>query len=134
LAFAFAEPGSAEYHRAREAQREAYRGWVEAEPSNSEALYGHALAIEDPVDRRAALDRLLQADPEHPWGQFLLGEMELDDAAAAGLERMQRAFDGAEGTDKREFGERLIEAYEQRGLVAEAQAVRDQLAELSFGP
>ena len=42
---------------------------------------------------------------------------------------MQRAFDAAEGETKREFGERLIEAYEREGLTAEAQAVRDRLAE-----
>ena len=50
-------------------------------------------------------------------------------AVPMGLRRLQRAFDAAEGETKREFGERLIEAYEREGLTAEAQAVRDRLAE-----
>jgi hypothetical protein len=136
LAFALAEPGSAEHHRARAAQREIYRLWVQAEPANAEALYGHAVTLDDdPAARRAALERLAEVDPQHLSGQVLLGETEIASGAApAGLARMKAAFDIAQGAARREFGERLVDAYERQGLPAEAQQVRDQLAAMSFGP
>jgi hypothetical protein len=130
LAFAFETPGSAEHQRAREAQRASLQRWFEADPANGDALYAYASAIETPADRLAALQYLEQIDPNHLWGQASLAEMEINSGAVPmGLRRLQRAFDAAEGETKREFGERLIEAYEREGLTAEAQAVRDRLAE-----
>jgi hypothetical protein len=130
LAFAFAAPGSPEHQRAREAQAASYQRWFEADPANGDALYAYATTIETPADRLAALHYLDQIDPDHLWGQASLAEMEIASGAVPmGLRRLQRAFDAAEGETKREFGERLIDAYEREGLTAEAEAVRDRLAE-----
>lgn len=131
LAWAFAEPGSPEQQAAVAEQREAYERWLEVEPQNTQALYDYAFTFTDADERLAVLERLLAVDPEHGEGLFAVGQIELEKGRVEeGLDTMRRAFDAARFEVAKELGERLLAAYEERGMVEPARAVRRRLAEI----
>lgn len=135
LGHVFAEPRSAAKRQALAEQRRLLAELVELDDVDVDILFDYALAAPDPEDRRAALERILELEPEHLEALFALGQLEVAlGAPDSGLDRMREAFEtSAEnraGRDARYFGSRLVWALQRLGHDREAQEIIVRLKQM----